>query len=120
MSEQGKILKEMQNIIMNIMKNSSASVEESNRIDELEKLLLEQNSYIEIDHPKHTYIGEEIAELLINNNYDEAIDKMYQYDITSKDFFGFINYHDEDEEFYDIFTDEFKDNINNLYKNHKK
>lgn len=115
MSEQAKILKEMQDIIMNIMKNNSASVEEANRIDELEQLLLQQNSYIEIEHPQHTYIGEEIADLLVNNKFDEAIDKMYEYDITSKDFFGFIKYHDEDEEFIDIFNKDFMTNINKLY-----
>ena len=110
---------ELQSIIMHILKTNTASMEDSKRIEDLEALLYEQNSYAKIDHPEYDYIGELIANLLVINKHTEAIDKMYEYDITSKDFFGFINYHDEDEEFYDIFTKEFIENINSQYKSHK-
>jgi len=107
MSEQAKILAEMQEIIMTILKNGSASAAEGNRIDELEALLHEQKCYKEIDHAEHEYQGEEIAGLFFTDQYMEAIDKMCECEITPEDFFGFIEYHDEDEEFTEMFTELF-------------
>ena len=107
MSEQAKILAEMQEIIMTILKNGSASAEEGNRIDELEALLHKQKCYEEIDHAEYDYLGEEIAGLFSTDHYMEAIDKMCECEITPEDFFGFIAYHDEDEEYIDLFTDAF-------------
>jgi len=107
MSEQAKILAEMQEIIMTILKNGSASEAEGHRIDELEDLLHKQKCYKEIDHAEYEYQGEEIAGLFFANHYMEAIDKMCECKITPDDFFGFIEYHDEDEEFSDMFTDAF-------------
>ena len=111
MSEQAKILAEMQEIIMNILKNGTASVEQGNRIDELEALLYKQKCYQEIDHEEYDYLGEEIAGLFATDHYMEAIDKMCENKITPDDFFGFINYHDEDEEF----TGEFIADVTKVY-----
>jgi hypothetical protein len=116
MSEQAKILAEMQEIIMNILKNGSASVEEGNRIDELEALLHQQKCYKEIDHKEYSYQGEEIAGLFFGDHYMEAIDKMCEYEITPDDFFGFIEYHDEDEEFSEMFTDLFIADVSKVYQ----
>jgi hypothetical protein len=107
MSEQAKILAEMQEIIMTILKNGTASVAEGDRIAELEELLYQQKCYKEIDHAEYDYQGEEIAGLFLNDHYMEAIDKMCECKITPDDFFGFIEYHDEDEEFTEMFTDAF-------------
>lgn len=116
MSEQAKILAEMQEIIMAILKNGSASVAEGQRIDELEALLHEQKCYKEIDHEEYEYQGEEIAGLFLNDRYMEAIDKMCACQITPEDFFGFIKYHDEDEEFTEMFTDIFIADVTKAYQ----
>jgi hypothetical protein len=115
MSEQAKILAELQEIIMEILKSGSASEEQGHRIDELEDQLHQQKCYQEIDHDEYDYLGEEIAGLFFNDHYMEAIEKMCEYEITPDDFFGFIAYHDEDEEFLDLFTNVFIDNVNRDY-----
>ncbi len=45
MSEQAKILAEINQIIMNILKTGSASVEEADKIDELEASLHQQKCF---------------------------------------------------------------------------
>lgn len=115
MSEQAKILAEMQEIIMDILKSGSASEAQGHRIDELEALLHQQKCYEEIDHKEYSYLGEEIAGLFFNDHYKEAINKMCESEITPDDFFGFIEYHDEDGEFSDLFTHAFIDNVNRDY-----
>lgn len=112
MSEQAKILAELQEIIMEILKSGSASEAQGHRIDELEALLHQQKCYQEIDHEEYAYQGEEIAGLFMNDHYREAIDKLCECEITPDDFFGFIEYHDEEEEFSEIFTDTFKARVN--------
>lgn len=118
MSEQAKILVEMQEIIMSILKSGSATVEEGNKIDELEALLHKQKCFKEIDHVEHTNQGEEIAGLFFNDSYMDAIDKMCEYEITPEDFFGFVEYHyDEDEEdAIEMFTDVFIADVNKVYQ----
>lgn len=116
MSEQAKILAELQEIIMTILKNGSASEAEGKRIDELESMLYQQKCYREIDHEAYAYQGEEIAGLFSTEHYMEAIDKMYEYEITPEDFFGFIEYHDEDEEYVEIFTNEFISKVQQDYQ----
>ena len=116
MSEQSKILAEMQEIIMNILKNGTASVEQGNRMDELEALMYQQKCYKEIDHEDYDYLGEEIAGLFATDHYMEAIDKMCECEITPEDFFGFIEYHDEDEEFTEMFTDDFIADVTKVYQ----
>lgn len=116
MSEQAKILAELQEIIMTILKNGSASEAEGHRIDELEALLHEQKCYKEIDHEEYEYQGEEIAGLFATDHYMEAIEKMCECEITPDDFFGFIAYHDEDEEFTDLFTDAFIAEVKKVYQ----
>jgi hypothetical protein len=115
MSEQAKILEELQKIIMRIIGSGSASEAEGQRIDELEALLHQQKCYKEIDHSEYTYQGEEIAGLFFTNHTMEAIEKMCQWGITPEDFFGFIEYHDEEEEFVEMFTNVFIAEVNKLY-----
>lgn len=118
MSEQAQILAELQEVIMGILKTGSASVEEGNRIDELEDLLHQQKCFKEIDHPDHANQGEEIATLFFNDSYMEAIEKMCEYGISPDDFFGFADYHyDEDEdEAIEMFTDVFIAEANKVYQ----
>ncbi len=115
MSEQAKILAELQQIIMTILKNGSASEAEGQRIDELEALLHEQKCYQEIDHEAYEYLGEEIAGLFATGHSMEAVEKMCENEITPEDFFGFIAYHDEDEEYIDLFTDAFIAEVKEIY-----
>lgn len=115
MSEQAKILAKLQDLIMEIMKTGTATVEQGNKIDKLEAQLHKQKCYREINHPEYSYQGEEIAGLLSKGKAEEAIDKMYTWKITADDFFGFIGYHDEDEEYADIFTNEFIADIGKAY-----
>lgn len=117
MSEQARILAEMQALVMRILQSGAATAEEGEKLDELEALMLKQKCYQEIDHEEHDYLGEEIAALFFNDAYAEAIDKMYANEITPDDFFGFVDYHyDEDEEdAIDIFTDAFIADVHKVY-----
>lgn len=116
MSEQAKILAELQGIIVHILKTGTATEEEAIKIEQLEELLLQQKCYEEIDHEEYTYLGEEIAGLLSSGKTIEAIEKMCVNEITPEDFFGFIQYHDEDEEYIEVFTTEFIAEIMKVYK----
>ena len=116
MSEQAKILAELQEIIMSIISSGSASEAEGERIDALEALLHQQKCYKEIDHKEYSYQGEEIAGLFSADHTMEAIDKMIECEITPDDFFGFIAYHDEEEEFTGIFTNAFIAEVNKVYR----
>ena len=116
MSEQAKILAELQEIIMRVISSGSASESEGDRIDDLEALLHQQKCYKEINHNEYTYQGEEIAGLLFTGHTMEAIDKMCECEITADDFFGFIEYHDEDEVFTGMFTNVFIAEVSKLYQ----
>jgi len=116
MSEQAKILAELQEIIMRVITSGSASESEGDRIDALEALLHQQKCYKETDHKEYTYQGEEIAGLLFTDHTMEAIEKMCAYEITPDDFFGFIEYHDEEEEFTEMFTNVFIAEVNKVYQ----
>lgn len=119
MSEQSKILAEIGQIVMNVFKTGSVSMEESVRMQELESLLHKQRSFKEVEDPKHTFQGEVIASLFFTNRYTEAIDKLYEYKITPEDFFGFVEYHydedHEDEDLTEMFTPDFIDKVNKDY-----
>lgn len=116
MSEQAKILAELQTVIMNILKKGAATPEESERIDALEASLLQQKCYQEIEHDVYDYLGEEIAALLAANQSEEAIEKLCAAKITADDFFDFIEYHDEDEEYSAIFSPSFIEEIKKNYQ----
>lgn len=111
MSEQAKILEELHAIIMEILSSGSASEDQGKRIDELEALLHQQKCYQEIEHAEHDYLGEEIAALFNTDHYVQAIEKLCEHKITPEDFFGFITYHDEEEEFTALFTDAFMQKV---------
>lgn len=119
MSEQTKILAEIGQIVMNVFKTGSVTMEESERMQELETLLHKQRAFKEVNHPDNTCQGEVIASLFFNDHYNEAIDKLYEYKITPEDFFGFVEYHydddHEDEELTEMFTNEFIENVTNDY-----
>lgn len=121
MSEQSKILAEIGQIVMNVFKTGAVSMEESNRMQELETLLHKQRCFKNAGHPDHDYQGEVIASLFFNDKYTEAIDKMYEYKITPEDLFGFVEYHydedHEDEELTEMFTQAFIEKVHNDYLN---
>ena len=97
MSEQTKILTEIHEMVMTILKNGTATVEEADKIDELEALLHQQKCFKEIEHTEHANQGEEIASLFFNDSYMDAINKMIECQITPEDFFGFTQYYYDDE-----------------------
>lgn len=116
MSEQSKILEEMHELVMNILKTGVASEAEGDRLDELEELMLEQKCYQESASGKYPYLGEEIGALFFSNSNTEAIDKMYKYEITPEDFFGFAEYHYEDEPLVEMFTGPFIADVSKVYQ----
>ena len=120
MSEQARILSEINKIIMNILKTGSASVEEADKIDELEALLHQQKCFKEIENSAYTNQGEEIATLFFNEHYVEAIDKMCECEISPDDFFAFADYHydddHEDENLVEMFTNVFIAGVNEAYE----
>ncbi len=117
MSEQAKIIAEMQEIIMRIVNTGTATEAEADRIDELTELMLKQKCYKETDHPGYEYQGEEIASLFFKGNRTDAIRKMCELEINPDDFFGFAMYHfDEDEgDSIKIFTESFIADVNKEY-----
>jgi len=116
MSEQTEILTQMQQLVMQVLKTGTATEEQGRMLDELEERMLEQKCYEETDNNQHSYKGEEIASLLFNQQLSEAIKKMVEYKITPEDFFGFVNYHYEDEPVIDIFTGSFIADVEKAYK----
>ncbi len=120
MSEQARILSEINKIIMNILKTGSASVDEADKIDELEALLHQQKCFKEITHSAHANQGEEIATLFFNDHYMEAIDKMCECEISPDDFFAFADYHydddHQDEDLVEMFTNVFITGVNEAYE----
>jgi len=120
-SEQAKILEELQSLIMEILKTGSASIEQGNKLDGLEAALFKQRCFKQSSNTTYENQGEEIAYLFMADKYEEAIDKLYEYKINSNDFFGFVDYHfDEDEEddkeIMDIFTDTLVQKVNKDYE----
>ena len=115
MSEQAKILAQMQELVMNILKTGSVSEEEGKKIDHLEDLLHEQKCFQELDNSEHDYLGEEITSLFLKNEKIQAINKLIDYNITPEDFFGFAEYHYEEEEEIEMFTDLFIAEVNKVY-----
>ena len=119
MSEQAKIIAEMQTLIMGIIQNGSTTVEEADRMDELEELLYTQNSFKKITHAKYSLQGEEIASLFFTNEYPAAIDKLIECEITPDDFFDFIEYYyddeHEEEESAEMFTSVFMESLKKDY-----
>ncbi len=115
MSEQAKILAQMQDLVMSILKTGSASAEEGAKIDKLEILLFEQNSFKEINHGEYACQGEEIASLFFSENYTQAINKMSECEITVDDFFDFVEYHYDEEPLTDMFTVNFIADVNKSF-----
>jgi len=116
MSEQSKILEEMQQLVMQILKTGTATEEEGKRLDELEEQMLKQKCYRPVNGENGSNQGEVIAELLFSNNITSATDKMIEYEITPEDFFGFAAYHYEDEPRVGIFTKSFMADVEKSYK----
>ena len=120
MSEQTKILAELHKMVMSIIQKGQASVEEANKIDELEALLHKQRCFKAISGSEYANQGEEIASLFFKDRFQEGIDKMYEYKITPEDFFGFAQYYyddeHEDEALVVMFTNVFIADVNKAYE----
>lgn len=119
MSEQAKILEKMQELIMGILKSGSATVEQGNQLDALEASLHKQRCFKKSSDSKYEIQGEEIAGLFFSDSYKEGIEKLYDYKISSSDFFGFVEYHydeDEEEELLEKFSDSFIAQVHKDYE----
>ena len=120
MSEQAKIMQDIHTIVMSILKTGTATIEEADAIDRLEALLDEQKCFKEIDDIHHTSQGEEIAGLFFRDDYEKAINKMLECEISPEDFFGFVEYYydddHEDEELTEMFTGAFRRGVNEAYQ----
>ncbi len=120
MSEQSKILAQIHALVMEILKTGTVSEEEGAKIDALEELLHKQNCYKELENSDHACQGEEIASLFFEGSTAQAIDKMIEYEITPEDFFGFVQYHydeeHEDEDKITMFTGAVMAEVNEAYE----
>ncbi len=116
MSEQSKILAELQALIMDIMKSGTVTPAEGEKLDALEAKLFKQKCFTDIDHEIYENIGENIAGLFFENRYDEAIDKLLKEGITPEDFFGFADYHFEEEDETEMFTQAFIAGVEEAYQ----
>ena len=120
MSEQAKILSQLQMLIMEILKTGSASVEQGERLDALEAQLETQQCFKSIEGSKYASMGDEIAHLFFMDSDSQAVAKLHEYQITPEDFFGFAEYYyDEGEEealVEERFTDAFKTKVLQAYR----
>ena len=120
MSEQAKIMQDIHTIVMSILKTGTATIEEADEIERLEALLDEQKCFKEVDEINHISQGEEIASMFFRDDYEKAIDKMLECEISPEDFFGFVEYYydddHEDEELSEMFTGAFRRGVNEAYQ----
>ena len=120
MSEQAKIIAQMQALIMEILKTGTTDIEQANKMDALERELFKQRAFKAIKHDKHEYQGEEIATLFFEDKYTQAIDKLYDCKISAEDFFGFVDYYydedHDDEELTEMFSSEFMAKVKQDYQ----
>lgn len=120
MSEQTKILDQLQILIMEILKTGSASVEQGNQLDTLEAELEKQKCFQNVEGNTYASFGDEIARLFFATSDTQAIAKLHEYDITPEDFFGFADYfYDEGEEealVETLFTDAFRQKVADTYQ----
>lgn len=124
MSEQAKLIAQIYELIMSILKNGTPTMEDGIKIEKLEDLLHQQKCFQKVNNEEDKYQGEEIASLFFLNDYTQAIDKLIAYQITPDDFFGFIEYHydDEhpDEDLAEMFTDVFIKDVGASYQSNLK
>ena len=119
MSEQAKILEEMQALIMEILKSGAASAAQGQKLDALEEALLKQRCFKASANSAYENQGEEVAYLFLGDKHAQGIDKLYEYKIHSNDFIGFVNYHfdeEDDEEVLAKFTDDVVTQIHKDYE----
>jgi len=116
MSEQAIILQEMEDLVMSIITTGSPTEEHGSKISDLEFLLFEQKCFKDIEGKEHSCLGEEIANLFFTDKYIAAIKKMSEYEITPEDFFGFAEYHYDEEPLADMFTEIFIADVNKAYQ----
>lgn len=120
MSQQAKILTQMHQLVMGIIQSGTATPEQSEQMDELEELLEQQNCFKKVPNSKQANQGEVVASLFFNGEFDSAMDKMCEYKISPDDFFGFVQYHyddeHEDEDKVGIFTSELMQKIYTQYQ----
>ncbi len=120
MSVQAQLLAQIQELVMKILKNGTVTEEEGLSINSLEDELFKQNSFKASTTKQGSLQGEEIATLFFNNSIDEGTEMLKTYEITPPDFFGFIDYHyDEehpDEAHIGMFTQSFITELDEKYK----
>lgn len=123
MSEQSKIIDDLQKLIMDILKTGTASPEQGAKLDRLEDQLHKQKSFQQGKDTNFSCKGEEIASLLFAKKTQEAMQKLYEYKITTEDFFGFAQYHydegEEEELVEDMFTDKFQSDLKQAFEVYK-
>lgn len=119
MSKQTIIIADIQELVMKILKTGSATEEEGIAIDTLEEELFKEKSFIVSKALEGSTQGEEVATLFFNAKIKEGVLKLVEYTIAPEDFFGFIQYHyDEehaDEDLIKMFTKEFIADIDKKY-----
>lgn len=119
MSEQSLVIKEMQELIMGIIKSGTTTIEDANKMDKLETQLYKQRCFKKTKDTNCENQGEEIANFFFNDTFTQGIDKMYEYKITPLDFFGFVEYHysddHDDEDLVEMFTGAFVTRVNEAY-----
>ncbi|MDQ7067063.1 MAG: hypothetical protein Q9M40_03120 [Sulfurimonas sp.] len=89
-------------------------------IDSLEEELFKENAFKASKQTAGSLQGEDVAKLFYQNDITQGIEKLIEYEITPEDFFGFVEYHyDEehpDEELIGMFTEGFIADIHENYK----
>jgi hypothetical protein len=95
MSEQKKILNQLQDLIMEILKTGIASEEQANKLDAIEEKLHQQHCFQTIEEGM---LGEVITNKLLTKDFDGAISLLRSEKVDVDDYFDFIDYHYEEEE----------------------
>lgn len=116
MSPQSQILAQMQEIVMNILKTGDLSAEDGEKMDALETQLHQQKCFVPSQKSEFEYVGEEIAALFLSEEFEAGVQKLKELEILPEDFFGFAEYHFEDEDETEMFDADFMQRVNEAYK----
>lgn len=116
MTQQAQILAQMQEIIMSILKTGDLKPEDGEKMDALEMQLHQQKCFTPSGSSEYEYLGEEIAALFHKNEFDAAMKKLRDSKIEPIDFFGFAEYHFEDDEDTEMFDGAFMRKVDEAYR----
>lgn len=101
---------------MNILKTGGVNEEDAKKMDALEALLAQQPCFAPSQNSDYTYVGEEIASLFLDGEFENGVRELQRLEIDPEEFFSFAVYHYEEEEDIEMFDDTFILKVMDAYR----